>query len=95
MRSHFWTWIAVGTVLVALGSASLGFAFANRNYADLESTAGWTNYVPLDEGGVGVGFSLDERDPCYGCVDPIPWYAAGGVLLGLAAIPFLLVARRR
>jgi hypothetical protein len=97
MRSRLWVWIATGTVLVALGSASLGFAFANRNYAEPASTAGWTNYVPLDEEGqVGVGFSFDVggREPCYECVDPTPWYAAGGALLGLAAVPFLLAVRR-
>jgi hypothetical protein len=89
-------WVALGTVLVALGSASLGFAYANRNYVSptqWTDSAGWTNYVPL-------GSSFDAMvggrdDTCIGCVDPVPWLAAGAVLLALATVPFFMAARRR
>jgi hypothetical protein len=92
-----WIWIGLGTLLVALGSASLGFAYANRNYVESPTqwtdAAGWTNYVP-------IGSSFDalvggSDDICFGCVDPVPWLVAGSTLLALAAIPFFFAARRR
>jgi hypothetical protein len=66
-RRTFWAWIAFGVGLVALAFAFLGFAYANRNYAEPRSTAGWTNYVPLDGSSI---FSGGGR--CYDCVDPTP-----------------------
>jgi hypothetical protein len=89
----------LGIVLVALGSASLGFAFANRDYAEPEATAGWTNYVPLDDPSSvpGLGLSFDARQdlPCFDCVDPVPWLAAGSVLILVASVPFFVAVRRR
>jgi hypothetical protein len=91
----FWFFIAAGTVLIALGSASLGFAYANRNYAELPSqwtdSAGWTNYVPL-----GVSFDAavgGSDDACFGCVDPTPWLVAGAVVVALSSVPFALAVR--
>jgi hypothetical protein len=89
-RRTFWAWIAFGVGLVALAFAFLGFAYANRNYAEPRSTAGWTNYVPLDGSSI---FSGGGR--CYDCVDPTPWYVAGGASILVAAVPFVLAARRR
>jgi hypothetical protein len=90
--------MAAGTVLIALGSASLGFAYANRDYvkppelpAAWTDSAGWTNYGPAS-----LGFSFDTREPgCFGCVDPVPWLAAGLALLAVAVIPYLVAVRRR
>jgi hypothetical protein len=86
----FWGWVAAGVVLVALASASLGFAFANRNYAEPVSTAGWTNYVPLDNSSI---FSGANR--CYDCVDPTPWYVVGGGLLFVALLSFWIAHRQQ
>jgi hypothetical protein len=83
----FWPLIALGTVLVALGAASLGFALANRGYE--EPAAGWTNYVPLADSAFRV------RGGCVGCTDPMPWLAAGIALLLAGIAPFAVAARRR
>jgi hypothetical protein len=90
LRRTFWAWTAFGVSLVALGFALLGFAYANRDFAEPLSTAGWTNYVPLDDSSIFSG-----ARPCYDCVDPTPWYAAGGALILVAAVPFVFAARRR
>jgi heme/copper-type cytochrome/quinol oxidase subunit 1 len=89
-RRTFWAWIAFGVGLVALGFALLGFAYANRSYAEPRSTAGWTNYVPLESSSIFSG-----GGPCYDYADPAPWYVAGGASILVAAVPFALAARRR
>jgi hypothetical protein len=77
-------------VLVALASASLGFAYANRNYAERLSTPGWTNYVPIDDSSI-----FSNSNGCFDCVDPTPWYAAGGGLLFVALLSFVVAYRHR
>ena len=69
--------------MAALGTASLGFALANRDYAEPTNSAGWTNYAPL----------ADER--CVTCGEPLPWLVTGVVLVVVAVVPFLLAARQR
>jgi hypothetical protein len=78
-RRWFWPLIAVGTVSAALGSAFLGFAVANRDYAEPTETRGWTNYVPL---------AVSDTDP-------LPWLVAGVVLVVVALVPFLIATRHR
>jgi hypothetical protein len=82
--------MAVGVSFVALGFAFLGFAYANRSDAEPPSTAGWTNYVPLDDSSIFSG-----EGQCYDCADPTPWYVAGGALILASAAPFMFAARRR
>jgi hypothetical protein len=85
-RRWFWPLTALGTATAALGAAFVGFAVANRDYAEPTETAGWTNYVPL---------AVSEDDACFSCADPVPWLIAGVVLLVAAFGPFLVAARRR
>lgn len=85
-RRSFWPLIALGTVAAALGAAFVGFAVANRDYAEPTETSGWTNYVPL---------AVSEDDACFSCSDPLPWLITGVVLLVAALGPFLLAVRRR
>jgi hypothetical protein len=96
VRRWFWPLVALGTLLQALAAASLAFAFANRNYAEAEANAGWTNYVPLidEAGGASVGFSFDEN-PCFTCVDPLPWFVVGIILAVIGLVPFVIAARHR
>jgi hypothetical protein len=82
-RRWFWPLITLGTVTAALGAAFLGFAIANRDYAEPTQSAGWTNYVPL----------ADET--CVTCTNPLPWLLTGVLLIVIAVVPFLLAVRRR
>ena len=85
-RRWFWPLITLGAVSVALGAAFVGFAVANRDYAEPTESEGWTNYVPL---------AVSEDDACFSCTDPGPWLVIGIVLVVVALVPFLVAARRR
>jgi heme/copper-type cytochrome/quinol oxidase subunit 1 len=86
-RRWFWPLVALAIVTAAVGAAFLGFAVANRNYAEPRVTpAGWTAYVPL---------KASENEACFTCTEPLPWLVIGGVLVIVALVPLLLAARRR
>lgn len=85
-----WAWIVVGTILVTLGFASLGYAFANRDYRRLGTPD------PTARGGIPPAIQQNlERRFNRGSSDPTPWWIAGGVLLGLSVAPYAVAVRRR
>jgi hypothetical protein len=74
-------------MLVALGSAALGSAYARDRGGGLTAPS-YGDYGVIDLG-CGSLFSSCES------FDPTPWYAAGGALIFVAAVPFLIAARRK
>lgn len=86
-RRTFWAWVALGLLLVALGSAALGSAYARDDGQGL-ANPGYGDYGVVDLGCSSIFSSCESFDPA-------PWYAAGGALIIVAAVPFLIAARRK
>jgi hypothetical protein len=82
----FSLYLALASLLVALGAASVVSAYARDQAPNV--------VVYETEGGEILMFgSLFDRHP--DLFDPTPWYAVGGALVALAAAFALLAARRR
>jgi hypothetical protein len=85
-RRTFWAWVALGVLLVALGSAALASAYA-RDEGEGLADPSYGDYGVIDLGCSSIFSSCES-------FDPTPWYAAGGALIFVAAVPFLIAARR-
>jgi hypothetical protein len=77
----------LGVILVALGSAALGSAYA-RDKGEALADPSYGDYGVIYFGCRSIFSSCESFDPA-------PWYAAGGALIFVAAIPFLIAARRK
>jgi hypothetical protein len=85
-RRTFWAWVALGVVIVALGSATLGSAYA-RDEGEGLADPSYGDYGVIDLGCSSIFSTCDS-------FDPTRWYAVGGALIFVAAVPFLIAARR-
>jgi hypothetical protein len=85
-RRTSWAWVALGVLLVALGTAALGSAYA-RDEGGALADPSYGDYGVIDLGCSSIFSSCDS-------FDPTPWYAAGGALIFVAAVTFLIAARR-